>query len=483
MLKTYVVAIAALFTAVGCGNPVSVAVQTPRAGLVTQQQPDGGAGDFSETALTPLSTFSVDVDTGSYTLARRALLEGELPNPETVRTEEFLNFFSYTYPQPKSDEAFSVSLGGAPSPFGAGLHLLRIGLQGRTVNESERKPANLVFLIDVSGSMQSVDKLPLVQFALKELVRRLSPDDTIGIVTYAGSDRVALEPTPVSERGKILEVIEELGASGSTAGEAGIRAAYALAEKAKREGGINRVILCTDGDFNVGLRDGALIKLIEDFRNKGINLTTLGFGSGNYKDAQLEQLADHGNGNYAYIDGEGEAVRALGEKLVSTLQVIAKDVKIQVEFNPLAVKRYRLIGYDNRRLAAADFADDTKDAGEIGAGHSVTALYEVELVGESTDALGLIRLRAKKPEGDVSEESTHPIDRGVLVATLDEASSDLRFATAVTEFAEILGTKTTSQGARFEDVVRLARANASDVPARLEFVELVRAAQVLWKSR
>lgn len=460
----------------GCGFAPAVSegltVARPHTG-------DAGMGEFIDAAKEPLSTFSVDVDTGSYTLARRALLDGALPDPLTVRSEEFLNFFSYAYPEPEGVEPFSTSVSGAPSPFGEGLHLLRIGLRGRTVSEAERLSANLVFLVDVSGSMQSRDKLPLVQYALKELVRRLAPSDTIGIVTYAGSERVALNPTPVSERAAILEVIEGLAAGGSTAGEAGIRAAYSLARASFRPGGINRVILCTDGDFNVGLSGQALVDLIEEFRDQGVFLTTLGFGSGNYQDAQLEQLADHGNGNYAYIDGPGEAVRALGEKLVATLQVIAKDVKAQVEFNPRSVKRYRLIGYDNRRLQAEDFADDTKDAGEIGAGHSVTALYEVELVPGSDEALGALRLRAKPPDGDTSAERSQPIARASLAASFAEAAPDLRFAAAVAEFAEILGQKPNSEGARLAEVASIASEAAGQVGERLELVELVGRAQAL----
>ncbi|MGA9523829.1 MAG: von Willebrand factor type A domain-containing protein [Myxococcaceae bacterium] len=434
-------------------------------------------GGFIDTRVENTSTFGADVDTGSYTLTRRHLMEGTLPDPTSVRTEEFINYFKYGYPEPAAgDGPFSVALEGAPSPFGNGLQLLRIGLKAREVPVEQRLPVNLVFLIDVSGSMHGSDRLGLVKYALGHLVRKLQPSDTLGIVVYAGEDAVLLEPTAVEDKARVLDAIEQLGAGGSTAGEAGIRRAYELAEQARRADGVNRVVLCTDGDFNVGATGNELVSIIESFRDKGIFLTTLGFGMGNYQDGTLEQLADHGNGNYAYIDSPNEALRVLGENLVGTLQVVAKDVKVQVAFNAEAVARYRLIGYENRRLANEDFANDAVDSGDIGAGHYVTALYEVELREGNVDAnLADVRLRYKEPEGDTSTEFTRALERAAVAGTFDTASADLRYAAAVAEFAEILALSPFSEGARFDDVAAIAQGVSP------EFPELVAKAKALWK--
>lgn len=442
--------------------------------------------DWVDTAKEATSTFGVDVDTASYSIMRRDLAQGRLPAQNTVRPEEFTNYFSYAYPQPEGAHPFSITVDGAPSKFGEGLHLLRIGLQGKTVHEQERKPANLVFLVDVSGSMDQPNKLPLVKYTLKQLVKRLAPTDTLAIVTYAGSEAVLLQPLAVTNKATILDAIDGLTSAGGTNGEGGIRKAYELAERAKVQGGINRVVLCTDGDFNVGATGEALVKLVEAERDKGVTLTTLGFGQGNYNDKDMQELADRGNGNYAFIDTPGEANRALGEKLVSTLQVIAKDVKIQVSFDAATVTRYRLVGYENRVMANDDFADDTKDSGELGAGHSVTAFYEVELAKPAEGAglgpkLADVKLRYKQPEGDLSTELAVPFATDALAAAFDSASSDLRFAAGVVEYAEILRHSKHSQGARFDDVLATLRATAGAEKDRLELIPLVEKAKPLYR--
>lgn len=446
---------------------------------------DTKENDFIDTATEATSTFAVDVDTGSYSLMRRDLTQGQLPNQAGVRPEEYVNYFKYAYPQPEDGQPFAVQVDGAPSFFGEGLHLLRVGLQGKVIQDANRKPANLVFLVDVSGSMADANKLPLVQYALKQLVKRLEPTDTLAIVTYAGFEAVLAPPTPVTNKSAILDAIDGLTAGGSTNGEGGIRKAYALAEQAMVADSINRVVLCTDGDFNVGATGDALIQLIEQERDKGVTLTTLGFGQGNYNDRDMEALADHGNGNYAYIDGPGEANRVLGEKLVSTLQVIAKDVKVQVEFDPAHVTRYRLVGYENRVMSNEDFRDDSKDAGEIGAGHSVTAFYEVELAPgqptNGTDSLATVHLRYKQPDGDVATEFSRPLLASGLAPTFADASPDFRFAAAVTEFSEILRHSKHSEGARFDDVLSLVTATSGGAADRQELGTLVSTAKTLWK--
>lgn len=445
-----------------------------------------GENDFIVTAQEPMSTFGVDVDTGSYSLMRRDVTGSHLPSPAGVRPEEWVNYFKYDYPQPTDQHPFSITVDGAPSLFGDGLHLVRVGLQGKTIPIEQRQQANLVFLVDVSGSMGEADKLPLVQYTLKQLVRRLAPTDTLGIVTYAGAEQVLLSPTAVVDKSKIYDAIDGLTSGGGTNGEGGIRKAYELAEQTKTEGSINRVILCTDGDFNVGATGDALVQIIEQERDKGVTLTTLGYGQGNYNDGTMEQLADHGNGNYAYIDGPGEANRVLGEKLVSTLQVIAKDVKVQVEFSAETALRYRLVGYENRVMANQDFRNDAKDAGEIGAGHSVTALYEVELTEAakagnlSAAQLATVRLRYKQPEGDTATEFDRALAVGALAPTFEAAPADLRFAAGVIEFSEILRKSKHSQGARFNDVLGIVNATANGQADRIELGQLVAKAQSYW---
>jgi Ca-activated chloride channel family protein len=326
----------------------------------------------------PLSTFSIDVDTAAYSNVRRFLSQGQLPPADAVRIEEMINYFAYSYPQPTDGRPFAVAVHGAPAPWAPERQLVRIGVKGKEVPASERPPANLVFLLDVSGSMGDANKLPLVKESMKTLLSQLRPNDRVGIVTYAGDARLVLGSTPCSEGAAIVSAIESLQSGGSTNGGGGIQMAYDLAQSNFIKEGINRVVMATDGDFNVGTTEhGDLMGMIEARAKSGVFLTTLGFGMGNLKDSTLEQLANRGNGNYAYIDNHAEARKALVDQLSGTLQTIAKDVKIQVEFNPAKVSHYRLLGYENRALANQDFNDDTKDAGEIGAGHTVTALYEI----------------------------------------------------------------------------------------------------------
>jgi Ca-activated chloride channel family protein len=446
--------------------------------------------DWIETAKQPVSTFGIDVDTGSYTLMRRDIRAGHLPNPDSVRVEEYLNYFHYDYAGPQDDKPFAVHVDGAPSAFGQGYHLLRVGLQGRVIDAAQRKPANLVFLIDVSGSMSSSDKLPLVQGMLRSLVSKLTPADSLAIVTYAGNEAVLLAPAPVSDQAKILAAIDGLTSGGSTNGEGGIRKAYALAEQMKvqqQADSINRVILCTDGDFNVGVTGDDLVALIEQEREKKITLSTFGFGSGNYNARDMEALADKGNGNYSYIDAPEEIDRIVQKRLVSTLQVIAKDTKLQIDLDPTFIQRYRLVGYENRLLNQEDFADDKKDSGELGAGHSVTAFYEIELTaaakaGQLTAAnVANVKLRWKQPDGDVSTEAAVPFPATNIAQSFETASEDLRFAAATVEYAEILRRSKHSEGARFDDIVAILSGTSKQDADRLQLIDLVKAAKSSWK--
>lgn len=404
----------------------------------------------------PLSTFSIDVDTASYSNVRRFLTSGQLPPADAVRIEEMINYFSYDYPQPADEHPFSVTVETAECPWTPEHRIMRVGLKGYEVDRDERPSANLVFLIDVSGSMQSPNKLPLLVESLTMLAGELRRDDSVAIVVYAGSSGMALPATRGSDYDAIVGALENLRAGGSTNGGEGIVLAYDVAIDQFIEGGINRVILATDGDFNVGVTDRTeLIGLIEDSAKSGVFLSVLGFGMGNYKDATLEQLADKGNGNYAYIDNIREAEKCLVQQASGTLMTIAKDVKIQVEFNPAEVSAYRLIGYENRMLAARDFNDDTKDAGEIGAGHTVTALYELvpaslgsepddvdplryqvsardTTVAANSRELATVKLRYKLPDEDVSTLMEEPVTDDGL--TLNESSDDFAFAAAVAAF-------------------------------------------------
>jgi Ca-activated chloride channel family protein len=443
--------------------------------------------DWIDVQTEPMSTFSADVDTASYSIVRRSLNEGGLPTPEAVRVEEMLNYFRYDEPGPPvgSPDAFAIHLEAGPSMFGGDdveRHLVRIGVAAQEVPLAERAPANIVFLVDVSGSMAGTDRLLLVKYALGQLVDKLSPSDTLGIVVYAGAAGVVLEPTPVVEKSVILDALDALEAGGSTAGGEGIEAAYALAASAMKADGINRVVLCTDGDFNVGLTGAPLVDLIEVYRDFDVFLSILGFGWGNLNDALIEDLTNAGNGNYAYIDSKNEALRVLGENLVGTLQVVAKDVKLQVEFDPATVARYRLIGYENRLLENDEFDDDTIDAGDMGAGHHMTALYEIELndgakglspsVPQETP-LATLRVRHKKPTGDESLLTERPILLEDIQPSLDAVSSDYLWSMAVAELGEVLRDSMHVDTADFAAIRAVAQAHQQGSPTRQEFIELV----------
>lgn len=453
----------------------------------------------------PVSTFSIDVDTASYSNVRRFLNEGRLPPADAVRTEEMVNYFAYNYPRDINDGApFSVYSEISASPWSVDKHLLHIGVQAVDATQVEELSANLVFLVDVSGSMNSPDKLGLLKSSLKLLTRQLDANDRVSLVVYAGASGVVLEPTAGNEERKINAALERLQAGGSTNGAAGIELAYNLAQDAFIDGGINRVILATDGDFNVGLSNvDALKQLITEKRKTGISLTTLGFGTGNINDHLMEQLADNGNGNYAYIDTLNEARKVLVDEMSSTLQTVAKDVKVQIEFNPAVVAEYRLVGYENRLLNREDFNNDKIDAGEIGAGHTVTALYEVSLVGsnsQSVDPLryadnqegsavlaadagefGFLKLRYKAPDGDTSILIEHPLLVGDIRQSLDDTSEDYRFSAAVAGFAQLLKQDTGLGNFSFDDVLILAQPARGDdaFGYRAEFINMVRTASAL----
>lgn len=422
----------------------------------------------------PVSTFSVDVDTGAYANARRFLTQGQMPPRDAVRTEEMINYFRYDYPAPADrSQPFTVTTDVAKSPWNERTYLMRIGLRGYDLPRAERPPANLVFLMDVSGSMASADKLPLVKTALSGLAGELGENDRVSIVVYAGAAGMVLEPT--NDTRKIRAALDRLNAGGSTAGGAGLQLAYQIAEDNFIKGGVNRVILATDGDFNVGVSDrDALVEMIEDRRDSGITLTTLGFGTGNYNEAMMEQIANHGNGNYAYIDSALEAKKVLGDEMSSTLFTIAKDVKIQVEFNPAVVSQYRLIGYENRALREEDFDNDKVDAGDIGAGHQVTAIYEIVPTGtkgwiaprryEDQPATAAtrrmaeaahVKLRYKLPDGDTSRL----IETLVPSSALTDARlprGDFAFAASVAAFGQLLRGDDMMGDYGFADIERLS---------------------------
>ena len=444
---------------------------------------------FLTVEANPLSTFSIDVDTASYANVRRYLNQNTRPPLDAVRIEELINYFPYSYPAPKGDDPFSVNLEVARCPWDASHRLVRIGLKGREIDTSKRPPSNLVFLIDVSGSMNDIDKLPLLKAGMKLLIDQLGENDRVAIVVYAGAERLVLPSTSCSQKEKFLSALEELQAGGSTAGSRGIQLAYDLAVQNFIKGGTNRVILATDGDFNVGVTEGPeLDKLIEGKRSTGVFLSVLGFGQGNVKHDKLEGLADKGNGQYSFIDTIKEARKVLVEEMGGTLVTIAKDVKIQVKFNPARASAYRLIGYENRVLQARDFADDKKDAGEIGAGHCVTALYEVVPAGQGEPArldkptnpeLLDVDLRYKAPDGDVSTLISYPaVDGG---RDFSAASGDYKFAASVAGFGMLLRNSPYAGTLTWPGLVELATGAAGPEPTgyRKEFLELVRKAQDL----
>mgnify|MGYP001393599452 FL=1 len=452
-----------------------------------------------QVAEAPVSTFSIDVDTGSYSNVRRMLNAGQLPPADAVRVEELINYFPYDYALPKDDRPFAVHSEMAPAPWNAERVLLRVGIKGQDVAKQALPPANVVFLVDVSGSMNSADKLPLLKSALKLLVAQMRAQDRISLVTYASGTRVILPPTPGTEKATISAAIDALQAGGSTAGASGIQLAYAAAQQSFVKGGINRILLATDGDFNVGIADTRQLKsMIEEKRKSGISLSTLGFGTGNYNEAMMEQIADVGDGAYSYIDNLMEGHKVLVNELTSTLATIARDVKVQIEFNPAVVKEYRLIGYENRQLAREDFNNDQVDAGDIGAGHTVTALYELTLAGSKASVdplryarqasvesplgneLGHLKLRYKQPGSSTSELIDFPLQRSAIKA-LDAASSEFRFASAVAAYGQLLrGGKYTGDW-RYADVRKLALANTGSDPYgyRGEFLRLLDLAAAL----
>jgi Ca-activated chloride channel homolog len=457
---------------------------------------------YQQVKNNPLSTFGIDVDTASYSNIRRFISSGMLPPKDAVRLEELINYFTYNYPQPKGDRPFSINTEVATAPWNSKHKLVHIGLQGKSIATKDLPPSNLVFLLDVSGSMNSPDKLPLVKASLKYLVSELRAKDSVTIVVYAGAAGLVLPPTSGNQKTKILEAIDKLEAGGSTAGGAGIQLAYKMARDNFLKSGNNRVILATDGDFNVGASsDGELVRLIEEKREQGVFLSVLGFGTGNLQDAKMEQLANKGNGNYAYIDSLMEAKKVLVSQMGGTLFTIAKDVKIQVEFNPAKVQAYRLIGYENRLLQDRDFNDDKKDAGELGAGHSVTALYEIIPAGVESDVklpevdelkyqqntvdrsspsneyqsneLMLVKLRYKNPNETTSKLISQPIvDRAVR---LENASANFRFSAAVAGFGMLLRDSEYKGSIDFDTILRLANQSKGEDKEgyRAEFIRLV----------
>lgn len=448
--------------------------------------------DFERTKNSPLSTFSIDVDRASYSNIRRMINNGQRISPDAVKIEEMVNYFDYNYPQPKDAHPFSIHTELAVTPWNAQTKIVKIGLQGQTFENKALPASNLTFLIDVSGSMSTQNKLPLLKAAFKLLVNQLREQDKVSIVVYAGAAGVVLEPTSGAEKEKILNALDNLQSGGSTAGGAGIKLAYNLAEENYKYKGNNRVILATDGDFNVGASsDKSMKKLIEEKRKSGVFLSVLGFGYGNYQDSKLEILADQGNGNHAYIDTMQEAQKVFGKEFGGTLYTIAKDVKIQVEFNPRKVQAYRLIGYENRLLDDEDFNDDTKDAGELGSGHTVTALYEVIPVGvesaylkdiadlkytksakikDYADELLTVKFRYKKPEGKKSIEMVH-----VQKDIMQDISNDLKFASAVALFGMQLRHSSYHNNTTIEDVKLLAESGrgADKFGYRAEFIRLI----------
>lgn len=446
-----------------------------------------GTNPFVDAREDSQVTFSVDVDTGSYTLARNSLEQGAMPTADGVRVEEFVNFFDYRDAPPADlSTPFAIHTEAGPSPFGEGMHLLRVALKGYDVNPAERPAANLVFLVDVSGSMNAPNKLGLVKYSLRRLTETLRPDDTIGLAVYAGNAGVVLDPTPVSDAETIIAALDQLSAGGSTHGSAGIQAAYGLAEQAFKPNGVNRVILCSDGDFNVGVTGTALYDLIEEKREGGVSLSVFGFGRGNYNDRDMEQMADRGNGNYAFIDKQAEAERVLVKGVTGTLLTIAKDVKIQVDINADLVGRYRLVGYENRDIADDDFRNDAVDAGEIGSGHTVTAFIEAELVegyADSDAPLATVRVRYKDPAAANTEDAieiSQDLGGDAVIDEVVETSRAFRFGAAVAEFAEILRGSEHATGSGFDAVIELASGAARDGDAdQAELIRLVEIARDL----
>lgn len=474
-----------------------------RADFNTEEYSKINDNEFKDAQKDPLSTFSIDVDKASYSNARRFITGGQLPPADAVRVEEFINYFPYSYPQPKGPDPFSISTQYLECPWNSAHNLIHIGIQGKELKMDKAAPSNLVFLLDVSGSMEDANKLPLLKSGLTLLIDQMRPEDKVSIVVYAGAAGVVLPPTSGNHKERIIDALEKLSAGGSTAGGEGIILAYKLAKESFITNGNNRVILATDGDFNVGASsDGELVRLIEKQRESGVFLTVLGFGSGNYKDSKMEQLADKGNGNYAYIDNLLEAKKVMVKEMGGTLFTIAKDVKIQIEFNPSKVKAYRLVGYENRLLNKEDFNDDKKDAGELGAGHNVTAIYEIIPAGSaellaSVDSLKYqkvipqvksnsndvmtIKFRYKDPNGTTSKLITEILED--KKDSFISASEDCRFALAVAEFGMILRDSQFKGESNYKSVLKIAKASkgTDDDGYRAEFIRLVEMVELLKK--
>ncbi len=459
--------------------------------------------DFKEVLENPLSTFSIDVDRASYSNCRRYLNRGQIPPPGSIRIEEFVNYFDYDYPQPDDKDPFSVNTEIGPCPWNPEHKLLHIGLQGKSIEQEKLPPANLVFLLDVSGSMRSSYKLPLLKSAFKLLINQLREEDMVSIVTYAGSSGLVLPPTSGSNKQKIRDALDQLSAGGSTAGASGIQLAYQVAQENFLRKGNNRVILATDGDFNVGLSsDAALVQLIEEKRNKGVFLSVLSFGSGNYQDTKMEQLADNGNGNYAYIDNIKEAKKTLVNEMGSTLFTIAKDVKLQLEFNPNHVQAYRLLGYENRVLKKEDFNNDKKDAGDIGAGHSVTAVYELipansknsQALLTSVDPLkyqktkklsnaanssewATVKLRYKKPDSNTSKLLSVTVDD--TDSSLRQTSDNYRLSAGIIAYAMLLKKSKYTQDCTYQMAIELIESLSQKDEYKKELLGLIEIAAQL----
>ncbi len=476
------------------------------AGTLTKADPTTGDG-FKNHGVNPwtdatkdrLSTFAADVDTASYTIARRKLTEGALPPAAAVRVEEFVNYFSYTFPEPTSSTPFSVVMDAAPSPLSPGRHILRVGVATKVKSEADRKPANLVFLVDVSGSMGPDDRIGLAKKSLRILTQNLKEGDTVALVTYAGSTRVVLPPTGLEHKAKILAALDDLVANGSTGMASGLDLAYqqamqglrpgptggalpALPEGGRSPGKISRVIVLSDGDANVGAHThDELLKIIAGRAKEGVTLSTIGFGMGNYKDELMEQVANKGNGNNFYIDSLAAAKKVFEQQLGSTLEVVAKDAKFQVDFDPEMIARYRLVGYENRDIADTDFRNDKVDAGEIGAGHQVTALYEVELTTKGKQAnapIAAVRIRHKDPRAEQATEAAFPMI-GAPAASFAEAPADLRFAFAVAAFADVLRGGEDAEHWSLAQIRDLAKSAAGARDDRTELVGLIEQAITL----
>lgn len=458
---------------------ITAGVQPAQGGELpsTEDYTDYGANGFVQVAVDPLSTFGIDVDTASYTLTRRKLRQGQFPPKAAVRVEEFVNYLPYGYRGPSDDRGapFAVAFEAAPNPFDPRTHWVRVGVQGKQIVPASRPSVHLTFLVDTSGSMQSPDKIGLVKTALSALTSQLELGDTVAVVAYAGSAGVILEPTGMDRRQAVLSALDQLTAGGSTAMGAGIELAYKLADRTYQRGAVNRVVILSDGDANVGITSHeVLLRTIRQYASRGIGLTTAGFGQGNYKDTMMERLANEGDGNYWYIDSEREARRVFVEKLTATLVDIARDVKLQLEWNPDNVEAYRLVGYENRDIADEDFRNDAVDAGEIGAGHQVTALYEVVLKPEANGTLATMRVRSKPPGPDApAVERVATMTSLAMRSGFDQSSRDLQMAVTIASFAERLRDNLHAPQASYRDLAQLARRARRDHPEDRELIELI----------